>query len=477
MLESTNYLRWPLFPVTPYCNTAMNLQPRSALLDVDWLIRTEAAEGYDSLLAYVRAGAETYDGPVTAVAEAVLALRRTRGPRFGHGADLRHALAHAFASGSWSPEAGRLQRSSCFQWLYPLFKPDAVARLSAQYARCEPPAIPQLEDLQLRRPLDGAWVGHSDGIWTCEISPDGRHLASGSRDGDVAVWDMDSGTLIARGRSGEPEVRDCVITPDGRRVISVHGSGTITVWDVRTMERLSSFVAPRQHFEEPFGKAMPHLGGSSFRWRRVAVSADSLRVAVAGGDAIELWELAPARRITTLHFPQLQSGIIALYFASDAAVVLIARSDPLQVLTYDLASGQVASLSTLERPRAKVLNRVLPTPNRQFIIGSSGEETTAWKVDADGRVASVDYGTTGQAIAVSPDGTLVAIAGFEKRGAPSDEILQLLSIPDLREIQRWNLTDLGCRDIVSSLAFSPDGTHVVVAGWDGVLRRVARASS
>jgi len=78
--------------------------------------------------------------------------------------------------------------------------------------------------------------------------------------------------------------------------------------------------------------------------------------------------------------------------------------------------------STLNSPRAKFLDRVLPTPNRQFIIGSGSEETTVWKVDVEARIASVDHGATGQAIAVSRDGTLVAIAGFEQRGEATDEI-------------------------------------------------------
>jgi len=46
------------------------------------------------------------------------------------------------------------------------------------------------------------------------------------------------------------------------------------------------------------------------------------------------------------------------------------------------------------------------------------------------------------------------------------------ALPDLREQASWSPADLGCRDIVTGLAFSPDSRHLIVGGWDGLLRRL-----
>jgi hypothetical protein len=46
------------------------------------------------------------------------------------------------------------------------------------------------------------------------------------------------------------------------------------------------------------------------------------------------------------------------------------------------------------------------------------------------------------------------------------------SLPDLVEVQRWDLRDLGAWDISCALAFTPDGQRMIAAGWDGVLRRL-----
>ena len=96
-------------------------------------------------------------------------------------------------------------------------------------------------------------------------------------------------------------------------------------------------------------------------------------------------------------------------------------------------------------------------------------------------MANVPYVASGQALAVSLDGTLAATSGPETPGAQmtllSHEVLRLWSLPDLREIECWKLQDFGCRDISCALAFAPDGQRLVVAGWDGVLRSVVLPAS
>ena len=89
----------------------MNVPSRETLLDIEWLIHTHTAEGYEALLRVVRAGAEAYGGLVTAVAEAVLRLRWPSGdPRLLDAADIRHGLAHALATGSWSTDLDLVAR-------------------------------------------------------------------------------------------------------------------------------------------------------------------------------------------------------------------------------------------------------------------------------------------------------------------------------------------------------------------------------
>ena len=88
-----------------------------------------------------------------------------------------------------------------------------------------------------------------------------------------------------------------------------------------------------------------------------------------------------------------------------------------------------------------------------------------WRLDEPTPVATVPIRVNGRALAVSLDGCYAATA------AGCD--LQLWSLPDLKEIQRWDLRAFGLWDISCALAFVPTGRHLIVAGWEGVLRRVA----
>lgn len=455
----------------------MNVPPREALLDIEWLVRTHAAEGYEALLLHARSGAEVYDGPVTAVAEAVLRLRwLARLPRLLDGADVRHGLAHAFASGSWSPEPdGPRMARSCWQWLAPAFPPDKRAEFVAKYPPCEPPPLPSLRGLRLVDPLDCAWVGHTAGIWGCEVSRDGRYMVSASRDGDVAVWDMQYGTLVARGRSGEPEVRDCAVTPDCRRVVSVHASGRITIWDLSTMVLLSAFAAPPFHDLPHLTFYLPRsLGGSLRRRRRIAISPGGSLLAVAGRDAVEVWDLDRVEPVTTLHFDgAFPYGLLALAFCSDTNLVTVASTDPIAVLTWDLTSRTIAARGILESPTLKQVSRAIVAADQQFLV-ASGSETTVWRLDTPTPVATVPHGAAGQAVALSLDATLLATSDDQAAG---DGTLRVWSLPDLQEIHSWTLRDFGCRDIATTLAFAPNGRQLVVGGWEGVLRRLAVPTS
>jgi len=49
----------------------MELPAREDLLDIEWLTRTHASEGFKALIQYLRLGAETFEVPVTAIAEAL----------------------------------------------------------------------------------------------------------------------------------------------------------------------------------------------------------------------------------------------------------------------------------------------------------------------------------------------------------------------------------------------------------------------
>jgi WD40 repeat protein len=63
---------------------------------------------------------------------------------------------------------------------------------------------------------------------------DGKRLASGSRDGEVKLWEFPSGRelLAFKGHSGA--VTAVAFHPDGRQLATASYDHTVRLWDVNT---------------------------------------------------------------------------------------------------------------------------------------------------------------------------------------------------------------------------------------------------
>jgi WD40 repeat protein len=82
--------------------------------------------------------------------------------------------------------------------------------------------------------------GHSDAVNTVAFSPDGKHLASGSDDSGIRIWDADRGATLHTLTAHLGHVRTVAFSPDGR-LASGSADRTIRIWDIITGTTLKTF--------------------------------------------------------------------------------------------------------------------------------------------------------------------------------------------------------------------------------------------
>jgi WD40 repeat protein/DNA-binding SARP family transcriptional activator len=219
-----------------------------------------------------------------------------------------------------------------------------------------------------------ALQGHQSFVTCIEFLPDGSRALSGSGDGTLILWDLQSGQLLYQldALAREPGVWALAISPDGSTALSDTGQGSMILWDLQRGELLRILRGP-----DPDG----WTGASGIAYRPDGTTA----LSVGGDGRIIEWDLESGQAIRQIgEHPGLRTRVVV---TPDGRLAMTAGMDGALML-WDLETGRLIRRS---EGHGVIFDLTLSADGETVFFGSSDTTIILWRLSNPGSAALKEW--------------------------------------------------------------------------------------
>ena len=291
--------------------------------------------------------------------------------------------------------------------------------------------------------------GHTDIVWCATFSPDGKYIASGSRDHTIQVWDAQTGNLVLGPLKMHTDWVWCVaFSPNGRWLASGSVDKTILVLDATTGKVVAG----------PFKEHTDSV-------RSVAFSPDGKQIASGSHDnTMCVWD-AQTGNLIMGPLKGHTSFVMSVVFSPDGKLIASGSLDK-TVRVWNVKSGRLVH-GPLSR-HTHIIFFVAFSPDGKIIISATRYgEVCVWDATTGALVSGpsqkhvegvlvVAFTPNSTWSAVSPDGRWIAGLGHD------DSQIQVYNLKTgqfVATMKQHSYT-------VNTITFSPDSNQILSTSYD-----------
>ena len=281
---------------------------------------------------------------------------------------------------------------------------------------------------------------HGRNVERVSFSPDGKRVASASRDGTVMIWSLD-GSEPARLEGHTDWVRTAEFSADGKSVVSASEDGTAGLWDLATR---------RMRIRQVIG-----LSSVSFTPKGEAIITGTRET---GGPTVKVWAKDATEDQPLLTIEEEKSWIFYAGFSPDGSRIVTASADgTARIWPRTPGKWAISGPPIVLRHDDRVFSAAFSPDGRRIATSSADHQAHVWNLDGS-KVSALSHSGEVWQIGFSLDGKSLVTASIDTA------------------VRIWDVEHGVLRIMLShtapvrAAAFRPGGSEVVTGSDDGRVR-------